>query len=88
MKNYGTQRSTIKPESIKVDEYSVWVHNNVKEVSENIGSDNEFVGYEFIMIQYTKDEYIQIQAERNTELETQVTNTQLALVELYEVMGV
>ncbi len=88
MKNYGTQRSTIKPESIKVDEYSVWVHNNVKEVSENIGSDNEFVGYEFTMIQYTKDEYIQIQAERNTELETQVTNTQLALVELYEVMGV
>lgn len=88
MKNYGTQRSTIKPESIKVDEYSVWVHNNVKEVSENIGSDNEFVGYEFIMVQYTKDEYIQIQAERNTELETQVTNTQFALVELYEVMGV
>ncbi len=88
MKNYRTQRSTEKPKEVVFDEYSVWVYSNIEEVSENIGSDNEFVGYEFTMIQYTKDEYIQIQADRNTELEIQLTNTQLALVELYEIMGV
>ena len=46
-----------------------------------------FVGWEFDLIEYTKDEYIKIQAEKNAALEQQVTDTQLALCEVYELMG-
>lgn len=42
--------------------------------------------YEFNQIRYTKDEYIKMIDERNTTLESQLTDTQLALCEIYEGM--
>ena len=79
MKDYGRVRSTVSPKPMVIDEFSVWIHKNITEVSENVGEENEFIGYEYDMIQYTKDEYIRM-------LDTQLTNVQLALVELYEGM--
>jgi len=79
MKDYGRVRSTVKPEPMVIDEFSVWIHKNITEVSENVGEENEFIGYEFDMIQYEKDEYIRM-------LDTQLTNVQLALIEFYEGM--
>ena len=58
MVDYGKVRSTVKPESIVIDEFSVWKHTDIQEVSENVGTDDEFIGYEYNMIQYTKDEFI------------------------------
>jgi len=78
MIDYGRQRSTVKPEPIVIDEYSVWIYSNIVPVEETVGEET-FSGYEFDMVQYTKDEYIHL-------LDTQVTDTQLALVELYEAM--
>jgi len=46
---YGRVQSTEKPEPLKIDEYSVWVHSNVDEIDD---------GYEYEMMQYTKNEYI------------------------------
>lgn len=40
--------------------------------------------YIYDEIQYTLDEYIEILTQQNTELEEQITVTQLALVELFE----
>lgn len=80
MKDYGRVRSTISPKPMVIDEFSVWIHKNITEVSENVGEENEFIGYEYDMIQYEKDEYIRM-------LDTQLTNVQLVLVELYEGMG-
>ena len=37
-----------------------------------------------IEVQYTKDEYIQIIAEKNETLERDLTDTQLAIAEIYE----
>ena len=78
MIDYGRTRSTVQPEPIVIDEYSVWIYSNIVPVEETVGEET-FSGYEFDMVQYTKDEYIHL-------LDTQVTDTQLALVELYEAM--
>ena len=77
MIDHGLVRSTIKPDVVIVDEHNVWVNSNIKEVEENVGEENEFIGFEYNMVQYTKDEYIKV-------LNTQLTDTQLALIEIYE----
>jgi hypothetical protein len=68
----------VKPEPMVIDESSVWVHSNIQPVEETVGEEM-FSGWEFNMVQYTKDEYIRM-------LDTQLTDTQLALVEVYELI--
>ncbi|MBS6264587.1 MAG: hypothetical protein KH611_02150 [Clostridium sp.] len=80
MVDYGKVRSTVKPESIVIDDFSVWQHTNIQEVSENVGEENEFKGFEFNMVQYTKDEFILQQAAMNQELNSLV-NTMLGVNE-------
>jgi len=79
MIDYGKQRSTVQPEPMVLDENSVWIHTNIQAVEETVGEE-VFSGYEFNMVQYTKDEYISL-------LDAQLTDTQLALVEVYELIG-
>lgn len=87
MIDYGKVRSAVKPEPIVIDEFSVWVHTDIQSVSENVGTENEFIGFEYSMVQYGKDEYIQAQAEKNAALKDDLTDTQLALCEVYEMLG-
>ena len=87
MIDYGKVRSTVKPDEIVIDEFSVWQHTNIQEVSENVGEENEFVGFEYEMIQYGKDEFILNQAAEKEVLQQQITDTQLALCEVYEMMA-
>lgn len=93
MIDHGRVRSTVCPQPMVTDELSVWKHTNITPVTENEGTDTEFVGYEFNMVQYTKDEYILAQAEENAALqnrlqatEEQLTDTQLALCDVYELL--
>lgn len=83
MIDYGAVRSTVKPEKVEIDEYSVWVNSNIKEI-EVQSEDGSHTEYEFNQIRYTKNEYIKLINERNTTLESQLTDTQLALCEIYE----
>jgi hypothetical protein len=85
MIDYGTVRSTVKPDKVEIDEYSVWVNSNIKEI-EVQSEDESHTEYEFNQVRYTKDEYIKLIDERNTTLESQLTDTQLALCEIYEGM--
>lgn len=78
MIDYGRQRSTVQPEPMILDEHSVWIHTDIQAVEETVGEE-VFSGYEFDMVQYTKDEYI-------SKLDDQLTDTQLALVEVYELI--
>ena len=87
MKEYGKIKSIVKPDAVVIDDYSVWVHTDTQEVHESMGEDQPFDGYEFNMTQYEKDEYILMMSEKNSELENQLTNTQLALCEVYELLG-
>lgn len=87
MTDYGIVKSTVKPEPIKIDEYSVWVHWDIHPIEDEVEGE-VFTGYGYRMVQYDKDEYLKMQIAVNAELEEQITNTQLALCELYENMEV
>ena len=79
MVNHGKVRATEAPENIVIDEYSVWVAENITEVTvtDEQGTRTE---YEFDLKQYNKDEYIHA-------MDDQLTDAQLALCELYEIIG-
>lgn len=89
MINHGKVRSTIEPERLVIDEYSVWITENVEEIEVedeiiNDKGETEKVTttmYEYDLIQYTKDEYILMQS-------SQMTDVEMALVEIYESLGV
>lgn len=80
MVDYGKVKSTVKPEPIVIDEFSVWQNTNIQAISENVGEENEFVGFEYNMIQFTKDEFILQQAAHNAEL-GELVNTILGVNE-------
>lgn len=87
MKDYGKTRSTVRPEEMVIDEFSVWIHSDIKAVSEPGTDDQEgFTGFEFNMVQYDKDEFIMQQAQKNASLEKQIDDTGLALCEVYEML--
>ncbi|SCY46171.1 hypothetical protein [Ruminococcus sp. YE282] len=86
MIDHGIVKSTVKPEEKVVDDYSVWLATDIKEntISDDDGERTEF---EYHLIQYTKDEYIKLIDEKNVTLEEQLTGTQLALCDVYEMIG-
>lgn len=88
MIDHGKQRSTVKPLEIELTESKVFVASNIAPIEEP-GTDEQqgFTGFEFDLVEYSKDEYIKAQAEKNAALEAQVTDTQLALCEVYELFG-
>lgn len=60
MINHNKTKSTIKPNAIEIDEYSVWVAENITEITK----ENDVL-YEYDLVQYTKDEYIKLLVERD-----------------------
>lgn len=80
MINYGKVKSSVKPNAVVIDDYSVWVNTGITEITENKDTDDEFNSYEYNMVQYAKDEYIKLQME-------QITDTQIALCEVYELLS-
>lgn len=81
MISHGKVRSAVKPESIVVDEYSVWENSNIAEISEVIDEENgvEKTEYEYDMVQYTKDEYMLKQAELSKEMESMINTVLISL---------
>ncbi len=62
---------------------TVYVHSDIKPVETEDGSEV----YQYNEVQYTKDEYIRLLSEKNTSLEKEITSTQLALCDVYELLG-
>lgn len=88
MKDYGKTRSVERPEEKVIDEHSVWVASDIEEVSEAGTDDQEgFTGFEYNLVQYDKDEYIKMIDDKNASLEQQMTDTQIALCDVYEMLG-
>lgn len=80
MKDMGIVRgSEEQAKELIVGFDTVYVHKNIKKLEDGI--------YQYEEIQYDKDEYIELMAKTNKTLEKQVTDTQLALTELYEMKG-
>lgn len=75
---------------MEIDEYHVVLNNGITRIHEE-AVDAEmgggFDGWEIEeQIIYEKDEYIQVISEKNSALEQQATDLQLALAEVYEMM--
>ena len=85
MVDYGRISSTVRPEPQVIDEFSVWINTDIQEV-EVTHEDDTHIEYEFNQVRYSKDEYIKIIDDKNANLETQLTDTQIALCEVYELM--
>ena len=87
MVDYGRVRGSKKPDELVIDDYSVWKHTDIEEVTEtDVETGDERTEYEYNMVRYSKEEFILMQAEENEELAEQLTQTQLALCEIYESM--
>ena len=89
MINYGRTYSDERPEEVDVKETMVFVASNIREV---FNPDPEGEGpktqYEFDYVGYTKDEYIKLMTDTNSDMNAQLLDAQLALCELYEmIMG-
>lgn len=65
---------------------TVYVHTDVEEYQQTMESGETYTVYKYHEIQYTKDEYLQLQADKQAKLEENVANTQMAILELYENM--
>lgn len=80
MKNMGVVKgSEEQAKELIVGFDTVYVHKNIKKLENG--------DYQYEEVQYDKDEYIELMAKTNKTLEKQVTDTQLALTELYEMKG-
>ena len=86
MTEYKNVQSTIKPNETEIDAYSVWVNEDISEIT--VADENgEHTEYQFNQKQYGKDEYIKLMSEQNKSLENELTDTQIALCDIYEMIG-
>ena len=83
LKNVQGSKEQAKP--LIVGKTTVYVHTNIQQLKDEDGNLTDMYSYD--EVQYTKDEYIQVLADKNNVLEQDVINTQLALCELYESLG-
>ena len=77
--------SQAKPLIVGVD--TVYVHTNITKVETDAEGKAVEGLYQYNEVQYDKDEYIQIMSEKNAALEAEITSTQLALCDVYEMLG-
>lgn len=62
---------------------TVYVHSDIEPVETEDGSEV----YQYHEVQYTKDEYIHLLSEKNAVMEEELTATQIALCDVYELLG-
>lgn len=67
---------------------TVYVHTDIVKIEKDAEGNAVENLYQYHEIQYEKDEYIKIIAEKNKELETQVNDTQMALCDIFESLEV
>ena len=81
MKDYGTvYGSEAQAKPLVVGKDTVYIHTDIEEVEDEFGN----IMYRYHEIQYGKDEYIALISEKNSRLEADMTDVQLAMCELYE----
>ena len=79
----NVQGSSQQAQPLIVNKDTVYVHTNIVQATDEDGNIVDGL-YVYDEVQYTKDEYIQIMAEKNSQLEQEVIDTQLALCDIYE----
>ena len=79
----NVQGSSQQAQPLIVNKDTVYVHTNIVQATDEDGNIVDGL-YVYDEVQYTKDEYIQMMAEKNETLERDLTDTQLAIAEIYE----
>ena len=77
-------QSTVKPQAVEIDEFSVWIAENIQEVTVKDEEGKEHIEYEYELSQLTKDEYI---LKLHDAQELNKIQSELALAELAELLG-
>lgn len=78
MINYGKQFGYTEPQEIEITGTSVFVASNIQEVSREV-EEHQITGYEYDLIQYTKDEYLIQQASHIHSLEEELAAAKILL---------
>ena len=89
MKIIGTvQGNSEQARSLVVGKDTVYVHTDIVPV-EKYDHNGKLIEdlFSYTEVQYGKDEYIELMAKQNEKLNSDLTDTQLALCELYEAVG-
>ena len=87
MKVCKNVRSTIEKPNMYFDDAHVYVVEGQKKVEENVGEDNEFIGYEVeTEYEYEKDEFLQALYSGQIELGTRTTAMEDMILEMSEVV--
>ena len=91
MKNYGIVHGGAEQAvPLVVGKDTVYVHTNITKLETD--PNDEFAPadlYSYEEVQYDKNEYIGLISKKNDTLESQLTDTQVALADVYEqVLGV
>ena len=76
----------MKPLDVEITATKVFVAQDIQPVTEDHGEET-FEGFSFTLIEYDKDEYIRMMSDKNESLEQELTNTQMALCDVYELIG-
>jgi len=85
MERYTKVHSTIRPQEIEITPTEVYIAQNITPYEEIL--DNGIIsGFEYDSIKYTKDEYLIKLAEENSNLRQELTDTQIALCDIYEAL--
>lgn len=79
----NVQGSSQQAQPLIVNKDTVYVHTNIVQATDKDGNVVDGL-YVYDEVQYTKDEYIKLMAEKNETLERDLTDTQLAIAEIYE----
>ena len=86
MKNYGIVHGGAEQAiPLVVGKDTVYVHTNITKLEPD--PNDEFAPadlYSYEEIQYDKDEYIGLISNKNDVLESQLTDTQIALADIFE----
>ena len=85
MKNHGQTRSMDEPLAVEVTASKVFVTSNVEQITvqDEEGSHTE---YQYDLMEYDKDEYIHMMTEKDSNMEQELTDTQIALCDVYEML--
>jgi hypothetical protein len=86
MTDYGLQKSAVEPLALEITDSKVFVASGIEQVTAMV-DEQEVQEWQFNLVEYDKDEYIKIISDRNDSLETQMTDTQVALCDVYEMLA-
>lgn len=78
MMNLGRVRGNDRPQDIKITDSSVFIASNIQTYEETI-DEHYITGFEYNLIQYSKDEYLLLLAQQNNELADELQATKILL---------